>query len=265
MPEARRPTPWTIGQERAALGALLLLLAVLWLGFVVHRSDRFAGSLVGGVLAVTGGTLMVATSLAYFAVKRIPWLKRRLGTRLGVLLRWHVYGGVLGAVLVVLHTGHRFESDLGVALTATVLLTVFSGYVGRHLLGRVSLELREKQGELARLEQEYNELAGSLSRRPPPIPAPRSFTSLFPRLSWSIARQVGHDPALDTLGLRAVDLTGSIAEMEYSIRSHQRFKTLAALWLGAHVVGALGFYLFLGLHVWAALHFGLRWFGQVAT
>ena len=45
-------------------------------------------------------------------------------------------------MLAILHTGHRFQSTLGVALTGVMLLSVFSGYVGRHFLLHVSSELR---------------------------------------------------------------------------------------------------------------------------
>ena len=38
-------------KERNIIGALLVLQLVLWLGFLVHRSPRFAGSWVVACLA----------------------------------------------------------------------------------------------------------------------------------------------------------------------------------------------------------------------
>ena len=140
-------------RERAIVTGLVVLLGLLWLGFAVHRSPRFPGSVVGSALAIAGAALMLVTPLAYTAVKRISPLRQRIGRAvpLGRLLAWHVYGGIAGAILAILHTGHRFESTLGVVLTAMMLVTVFSGYVGRHFLRQVAQELRDKQAQLGQL------------------------------------------------------------------------------------------------------------------
>jgi hypothetical protein len=250
-------------RERTVLSTLILLLIVLWAGFIVHRAPSFPGSLAGGVLAVSGATLMVVFSLAYVAVKRIPGVKRWISNRISVgdLLTWHVYTGALGAILALLHTGHRFESDLGVALTAIMLLTVLSGYVGRHLLGRVSLELREKQDQLARLETAYNEAVGEFARGLNPVvprAAPRDPFSLG-RVRFAIPTMVPDRSSQDP-SHRAVRMAESIAELEYSIRTHERIKRLSARWLKVHIAASLVFYVLLAVHVWASIYFGLRWF-----
>lgn len=222
-----------MGRERAAMGSLIAVLLVLWAGFLVHRAPRFPGSLAGGALAVTGASLMVVISLAYMAIKRIRPLRARFSSRfsMGKLLEWHVYTSALGAILVLLHTGHRFESDLGMALTTAMLAAVLSGYVGRHLLSRVGLDVREKRKALSRLETAYNEATRDLGRNPGAAPAAH--------------------PA---------QLAESIAELEYSIRAHGRYEKWMAVWLNVHIAASLAFYVLLAMHVWASIHFGLRWF-----
>src|SRR5690348_3412700 len=118
-------------RDRLAATGLVVLTLILWLGFLVHRSPRFAGSAWGGVLGVSGALVMLAP-LAYTIVKRIPPLKRAITPRIpmGALLAWHVYAGILGPILGLLHTGHKFESPLGIALTGMMLLVVLSGFVG---------------------------------------------------------------------------------------------------------------------------------------
>ena len=250
-------------RERNVLGTLIVLLVVLWIGFAVHRSPRFPGSLTGGMLAISGATLMVVFSLAYMGVKRIPSLKQRISKHLSIgrLLKWHVYTGALGAVLAILHTGHRFESDLGIALTTSMLITVLSGYVGRHLLGRASIDLREKRDELAKLETAYNETIGEISRTPDPAFASAGSSG---NLSWFSLRSMRRLAITEAGTLsgpyRAVRMAESIAELEYSVRFHEHFKRLASLWLKIHIAFALAFYVLLGLHIWASIHFGLRWF-----
>lgn len=252
-----------MGRERTVLSTLIVLLVILWAGFAVHRSPRFPGSLTGGMLAVSGATLMVVFSLAYMVVKRMPALKQRISKRIssGELLKWHVYTSAIGAILALLHTGHRFESDLGVALTASMLITVLSGYVGRHLLGRVSMELREKRDELAKLETAYNEAVGEIARKPDPLLAASASHGMLWWMSLrSALRTADAGEASRSLPYRAVRMAESIAELEYSIRSHERLKLLSARWLKVHIAAALVFYVLLGLHVWASIHFGLRWF-----
>ena len=247
-----------MGGERNVLGTLIILVAVLWLGFLVHRAPRFPGSLAGGVLAISGATLMVVFSLAYMAVKRIPalkqWVTRYIST--GQLLKWHVYTGAFGAVLAILHTGHRFESDLAIALTASMLVAVLSGFVGRHLLVRISVELREKKGELSKLENAYNQIVREHSRS-----AAHAQAVTNDELPWRGLKALrffsGRGPES---AYRAVQVADAIAELEYSIRHHERFKWLASVWLKVHIAFSMAFYILLGLHIWASIHFGLRWF-----
>lgn len=252
-----------MARERTVIGTLIAVLLVLWLGFIFHRSPRFPGSLTGGILAVSGASLMVLFSLAYVAVKRIPGWRERLSERVAMrtLLTWHVYTGALGAILVLLHTGHRFESNLGIALTTLMLLTTLSGYVGRHLLGQVALELREKRALLVALETAYNAAVGELARSPEPLVADATSDGIFSRLRRHLA-MLTSTSSLDAhaRSLRAVRMAESIAEVEYSIKAHERLKRLSDLWLKLHIVAALGFYVLLALHVWASIHFGLRWF-----
>ncbi len=222
-------------RERAVVSGLIALQLVLWLGFAVHRSPRFPGSGTGAVLGISAAVLLGGPSLLYAAVKRIPGLKRRVVARLTVstLLAWHIYGGIAGAILAILHTGHRFGSPLGTALMGAVFAVVFTGYVGRHVMGMVAVGLREKQRTLGPLVSSYNQLAGTIAARP------RDDASGVER--------------------RAAELAGSIADLEYAIRMDAVLRRRFGIWLVAHVVSSISFYVLLGLHVWASIHFGLRW------
>lgn len=247
-------------RERLVTGTFVLLLLVLWAGFLVHRAPRFPGSLTGSVLAISGAVLMVVVSLAYTAVKRIPALRAAVGRRvkLGTLLTWHVHTGAVGAILAILHTGHRFESNLGMTLTASMLLVSFSGYFGRHLLSRVSLDLREKREHLTRLQDAYNAAIGDLATAPVPASSAPANTEPLNRLR-TLAGLVGPGNGTEAASLRAAGLADAIAEMEHSITSHDRLKRMSSTWLTLHIAAAIIFYALLALHIWSAIHFGLRW------
>lgn len=249
-------------REPLVVGGLVALLLALWLGFLFHASPRFAGSSWGGALGVAGATLMLAPS-AYLVVKRIPPLKKWVTARVSMrtLLAWHIYAGVFGPILALLHTGHKFESPLGIALTAMMLVVVLSGFVGRYLLSRFSQEIREKKDTLTRLELAYRETAGELAARPEQIAVLRPFAGFWSRLA--VGRLV-RGPAAELrqlpAPLRALRLADAIADVEYAVKTHESFKRWFSGWLRLHIVVSSILYCLLALHIWASIHFGLRWF-----
>ena len=62
-------------REAVTITGLVIFLSLFWLGFLVHQSPRFAGSFWGGVLGVSGATLMLVP-LAYLVIKRVNTLKQ---------------------------------------------------------------------------------------------------------------------------------------------------------------------------------------------
>lgn len=256
-------------RERAIVTALTIVMLVLWLGFVFHQSPRFAGSFWGGVLGVAGGVLMLVP-LAYMFVKRIKWLKTRTKKYVSMrtLLAWHVYAGIIGPILVLLHTGHKFESPLGIALTAMTLIVVVSGFIGRYLMNQFSTEIREKKRLLAMLEASYERAGTDLRNNPESAQLLRPFSSMFGRL---VAGFFIHDTITAVTSptvphpATLIRLSESIADVEYAIKTHEHFKQWFGKWLKLHIVISVVLYVLMGLHIWAAIHFGLRWFEPSST
>lgn len=249
-------------RERLVVSGLVILLLLLWLGFLVHRSPRFAGSLWGGILGVSGAVLMLVP-LAYLIVKRIAWVKKLVTQHVSMrtLLAWHIYAGVLGPILVVLHTGHKFASPLGIALTAMMLLVVFSGFVGRYLMNHISQTIREKKELLTQLELAYRETATELAAQPEQAAVLRPLSSFFTRLLAGILVTPKDTASTATPApIRALQLTESIADVEFALKTHELFKHWFARWLKFHIAISVILYGLLALHVWSAIHFGLRWF-----
>lgn len=247
-------------RERIIVSGLVLLMLLFWLGFVFHHSPRFAGSFWGGVLAISGSALMLVP-LLYLFVKRIPPLKKWVTHRVPMrtLLAWHIYAGVLGPILVVLHTGHKFESALGIALTGMTLIVVVSGFVGRYLMTYFSKEIREKRTLLSALEEEYRSMEQALIEGPAlSVKTARLDYFRLRLLNWISGDE--ESPREAHPALKVAKLAESIADVEYAIATHERFKSAFKTWLKFHIVIALVLYLLMALHVWASIHFGLRWF-----
>lgn len=222
--------------DRALVTGIVLVLAVLWGGFFVHRSPDFAGSTAGGFFGVAGAVLMVLAALPYSLVRRIPSLRRATTRHLSMrtLLGVHVYLGLAGVLLALVHSGHKFDSVLGMALTATMLLVVLTGYVGRYLLAAL--------GEDARANRDL--LAGMRSRLTVPAEAG---TSALPGEAADRAHFM----------LRAI---GAMADVEHAVAMEERLRMLLKRWVVAHIALSIALYTLLALHVWAGIEFGLRWF-----
>lgn len=249
-------------RERLVVTGLTVLLLILWLGFLVHRDPRFAGSLWGGILGVSGAVLMLVP-LAYLVVKRISPLKKFVTRYISMrtLLSWHIYAGIVGPILVILHTGHKFASPLGIALTAMTLLVVLSGFAGRYLMNRFSKTIREKTELLTQLELAYRKTATDLAANPEKAAAVRPLTGFLRRLVVSVFVTSGATvPPVMSTSVRVLRLAESIADVEYAIKTHDTFKRWFAAWLKFHIVISFILYGLLALHVWAGIHFGLRWF-----
>jgi hypothetical protein len=249
-------------RERVVISGLIVLMLLLWLGFLVHRSPQFAGSFWGGVLGVCGAVLMLVP-LAYSLVKRIKWVQKRVWrwVTMRTLLAWHMYAGILGPILALLHTGHKFNSPLGIALTAMMLLVVLSGFTGRYLMTYFSHELLEKRKMLETLKAAYDETAGELARQPDQAALLGTFSGFFSRiLVGFFVPSPATGPGGLALPVRALRLADSMADLEYAIKTHETFKRWFARWLKFHIVISVILYLLLALHVWAGIHFGLRWF-----
>ena len=249
-------------KERIIIGGLFILQLILWLGFLLHTSPRFPGSLTGGIFGILGALLMIVPPLLYSAVKRIAFLKEKITKRisLGTILNWHVYTSIIGSILAIIHTGHRFESNLGIALTAMMMLTVLSGFIGRYYLSYSSKELHEKNELLNLLATQYNLLVGDITKKPGGEIAyaashnivRREFNSWFGIESDSFGTNT--PPSV-----RAMRLVESIADVEYAIKTHEFLKKRTAQWLQIHILTSCIFYLLLILHIWSGIYFGLRY------
>lgn len=268
MPARQRPwgtSRWSRDvkeRERPIVSGLVLLFLLFWLGFLVHRSPRFAGSFWGGMLAVAGALLMLVP-LAYLIVKRIALLNRAVTKHVSMqtLLAVHVYAGVLGPILAILHTGHKFNSPLGIALTAMTLIIVVSGFVGRYLMLSEWREIQEKQKWLAELTAAFQRTHGEIKSSPPAAQSLSTFRGLVGGFMARLFVTVDADPGAKLpLAARALGLAESIADVEYAIRTHEALKRAFSVWLTFHIVLSFVLYALLALHVWAGIHFGLRWF-----
>jgi uncharacterized membrane protein YsdA (DUF1294 family) len=251
-------------QERGAVvvGGLVLLLLLFPLGAVLHVSPRFPGSLAGSLVGIAGAALMLVP-LLYLVVKRVPRLRRSVTRRVSMrtLLAVHIYAGVLGPILGVVHTAHKFRSPLGVSLLGMTLVVVVSGYVGRYLLGQIGRAIQGRRSELAALAAAFERASAEAASDPGPPPAWRGLLA-----RWSSRLLAPAGPRADAVAAapgaaaeRALRLADAMADTEYAIRAEEVVRDLFTKWLKLHIAIAMILYALLALHVWSGLYYGLRW------
>jgi hypothetical protein len=241
-------------REGIIVTGVLSVLLLAWLGFLVHRSPRFPGSGVGGAFGIAGAALMLVP-LAYPIAKRIPFLHARITPHaMQSLLAVHVYAGIFGPVLAIIHTGHKFDSGLGITLTAVMLLVVVSGFAVRYLLTYVNYEIKDKLVLLQTARGDLDSAWEVLKNSPPAMRVlPKAPVLAAGLASLGFGLQSG-GPAGEV-----TRIAESVADLEYAVRTHELFKRWCGLWLKLHIVLSVILYVLLALHIGSGIYFGLRW------
>ena len=241
--------------ERIIVTSIFAILIFAWLGFLIHTSTRFAGSGLGAVFGISGALLMLLP-LLYVAIKRIPYFREHVGKYLPMqrALSLHVYLGIIGALLALIHTGHNYSSVLGIALTATVLLLVVGGFAVRYLLAYVSRDIKDKLSLLQTARGDLDNAWGVLENMPSPTPA-------RPASPWWAASGLAFTGAggLETPVIRVTVLAKYVADLEYSVRADEFLKRWFARALIAHILLSIVLCVLLAGHVASGIYFGLRW------
>jgi hypothetical protein len=242
-------------REGVIISGTLCVLFLTWLGFLLHRSPQFAGSGLGTAFGIVGAVLMLVP-LAYPIVKRIPFFHDRITAHvsLATLLTIHVYSGILGPIFAIIHTGHKFDSTLGIALTTTMLLVVVSGYAARYLSSYLTHDITDKLLILQTARGDLDSAWGVVEKSP----ANRRFAVRAPELTAGLASFGIEVPVGGPTG-DVIRIAEGVADLEFSIRTHELFKRWFSRALKVHIYLSVLFYLLLALHIGSSIHFGLRW------
>jgi hypothetical protein len=120
-----------------------------------------AGGTIGHKLGIVGGSMM-ALMLLYSVRKRVGALRRA-----GPLSRWldaHIYLGIIGPLLVVLHSSFKVQGLVALSFWSMVIVAS-SGVLGRYLYLQIPRTRAGEELALAELEKQDRELSERLSSR----------------------------------------------------------------------------------------------------
>jgi hypothetical protein len=172
--EAARPRyPWlTLRYSRAQWTALLVSLAAgVGLAYLyimyMRTNDVSPDSVYGYGFAIAGTALFLLVGVVYALRKR---LGRTWAGRLHTFLAWHIAGGILALVLILMHAAGNFNPRSGTYALYGLIGVVISGLIGRfldrfspRLAANAALQALTASGEerLDDLEEEMEAMTGS--------------------------------------------------------------------------------------------------------
>jgi hypothetical protein len=264
-----------VRRNRELIAALLSVLLLTAAYLLAARSlPMRASSPLNHGIGILGFLLMIATETLY------SWRKTRRGARWGRAQNWltaHIYTGIVGPYMVLLHTGYRFAGLAGVTFWMTVVV-VCSGFVGRYLYTAIP---RTPTGD----ELDRDQLQAAIRETERQL---RAWLSAHPAQLRALSEAVEVIPVAGGTGLGGL-LSGRGAERRYRQRWQQAVarldaplreqarelralldrrralqrqaiavapaRRLLAIWHTAHVPLAIAMFAAALLHVVAALYF----------
>jgi len=121
-----------------ALLAMLLIGGIYAVVVWQTKAIPAAAGLFGHLLGVFGFLLMLMTEILYSLRKRSRLA--RWG-RMSDWLQFHIFTGLVGPFMVLLHSSWKFNGLAG-ALTLLTIIIVASGFVGRYIYTRIPRTLQ---------------------------------------------------------------------------------------------------------------------------
>jgi hypothetical protein len=274
MPVARSGVVW-----RRIFIVLLAATVAAFVWSLKRESFAHGGSLIGLIFGTAGYLLILL--LAYYGIR-----KRSYRSRFGTMEQWlqsHIYLGILVLVLLVLHTGGRFNDKVAVTTLILVAVVVLSGIAGAIFFVTVPRLLTEVESNLTveEISTQLNQLARNMARLASGRSQPfvRIYDGLMKesmpgwlagwRLLLSRMRRGGQQSVADWSKLLALVgkeeqeplrqmLVFSRQRKELLIRLmyQQRYKNILEFWLYIHVPVTIAVLVFGTVHVVAVFYYG---------
>jgi hypothetical protein len=268
VPHGRRELLWAF---LTILAASLVYLAVV----IARRSIPGAGELFGHLIGVVGFVLMLMTEILYSLRKRSR--AARWG-RMSAWLKFHIYTGIVGPYLVLLHTSWKFNGLAGISMLLTVVI-VASGFIGRYIYTAVPRSLdgtapdaddlnrrmAAVEAELQRFINQQPEAAAPLGRllAQPGLPAGAGGSSLvFGRLLddanyWRLwQREKRRLPASARASLTQIErLQTERRTLQRQVASLVTVRRLLGVWQSIHIPIGVALFTAAFIHAGVALYY----------
>lgn len=233
-----------------------------------------------GLTYGVAGTLLIIL-LAYFGIR-----KRSYKSTFGTVEQWlqsHIYLGVLAFIILLFHTGGRFNDQIAVATLLLVGIVVFSGIVGAVFYVTIPRLLTEVESNLTveEISEQLNQLAKQMAR----IASGRTlaFQRIYDELiretqpgflaGWGLLfttlRRQRFQSGRDLPGLlrkvpkdeqeelrQMLVVSRQRRELLLRLMFQQRYKNILESWLYIHVPFTIALLVFAAVHITAVFYYG---------
>jgi hypothetical protein len=261
---------------------LLLFAATAAYFWDATREFPHGGSPLGLTLGVIGSLLILL--LAFFGIRK-RWYRSTFGT-LEQWLQSHIYLGVLVLVILIYHTGGRFNDHIADTALLLLAIVVASGIFGAVLYVTVPRMLTEVESDLtvAEISDQLNQLGKQMARiasgKSPVFQRINSelMAASMPgwlsgwRLLFSRRRPASADlgdwtdllrlaPKSEEDDLRQLLIVSrQRSELLIRLMYQQRYKNVLDVWLYVHIPFTIALLVFATVHIVAVFYYGrLRW------
>jgi len=239
--------------------SLIYILAVVFTGGIPGASDLFGHS-----LGILGFILMLMTETLYTLRKRSR--SARWG-RMSSWLQFHIFTGLVGPFLVLLHSSWKFNGLAGIVMLFTVIV-VLSGFIGRYIytaIPRTADGIVIEADALHRqiLEAQYSidqwltpqlEMSPALDRFLSSINAGDSGLSLWDRYRWWWQR-MNMSPRERTQAAALQKLIRSRSLLHRQLNQIAWARRLLAIWHAVHIPMGIVLFTAAFIHIGAAIYY----------
>ncbi len=267
-PQPRNRELWLAFLTILAITAVYLYV-VMRTGAVPAASEVFGHS-----LGIVGFLLMLMTETLYSIRKRT---RRARWGKMSSWLQFHIYTGLVGSYMVLLHSSWKFQGLAGVVMLLTVVIVV-SGFIGRYIYTAIprtaegaEIEARALEEAIARTEAQLQQWMASQPRAAqalaqrlaalPEVPKNqlllvwgRTFLEWGYRLQWWYEKRKMNAEAR----AQAAQLEKLLARrrrLQRQMASLATARRLMAAWHSVHIPIGMALFTAAFIHIGAALYY----------
>jgi len=251
-----------------ALVAIVFITILYLLMVALERQTPAASSFYGHSMGILGFILMLATEILYTLRKRV--ITARWG-KMASWLEFHIFTGLVGPYLVLLHTSWQFNGLAGI-LSLLTLVIVISGFIGRYIYTAVprnpdgvELSLAELEGQIQQVEETLARVMPQSEIKTTPIGS-RSMVSptgmVIGRLGIELQNSLlnlrsmrGMSPAVRQQAQALHKLIDERNRMRRQVASMATARKLLSIWHAIHIPLGLTLFAMAFVHIIGAIYF----------
>jgi hypothetical protein len=259
------------------LNLSILVSVFLVVVYVIYEvlSTPTGGHPFGHALGILGALLMLMTEFLYSA------RKRRQFFRFGQVRHWlsfHIFTGIVGPALVLMHTGFAFRGLAGLTMLLTAIV-VASGFLGRYIytavprtLAGIEVDRRTLESQAAKQRAELeiwargkSERVQSLLQQEAILPVGKEDLTPLQLLTRRFREWRHRQRQQNTIDKLEKEEQVKVAEVERlisrqqrlvrQIRSLQTVRRMMGWWHAAHVPLGLTLFSAMAIHIVAAIYY----------